>query len=61
MNWAGVLALDVAEVEDSDSRVDALYQFLVGSQPPNPGECQWMADPASVGKMFAVVRTVLKV
>ena len=61
MSWAGFLALDVAEVEDSDSQVDALYHFVVDNRPPNPGDCQWMGDPGSVGKMFAVMRTVLKV
>lgn len=55
------MALDVAEVEDSDSQADALYRFVVNSRAPNPGDCQWMRDPASVEKVFAVVRTVLKV
>lgn len=59
MDWEGVLAADLAQVDESDSLAEALYSFLLTHELAEQPELA--RDAGRVARVVEVTRAVMKV
>ena len=59
MDWDGVLAADLVQVDQTESLADSLYSFMAANELPQ--DSQLLGDLGRVTKLFNVMRAVMKV
>ena len=59
MDWNGVMAANLAQIEENEEVAEALYAFLLANEVAEDSEVA--RDAGKVAKVLAVMRAVMKV
>ena len=59
MDWEGLAAVEVSQIERNESLLDSLYRFLETNELSTADAAR--AEPGQLARILAVTQTVLKV
>jgi len=59
MDWEGLAAVDISQIERNESLLDSLYQFLETNELSTADAAR--AEPGQLARILAVTQAVMKV